>query len=75
MKRLIAEEVQDGRGNVLERREWEEAYPPLTGHQIVATLNAVLGVWPLADAANAAGVEPEHLIAEAEAWAVAQEIP
>ena len=74
MKRLIAEEVQDGCGNVLERREWEEAYPPLTGHQIVATLNAVLGVWPLEDAANVAGVESNHLIAEAQAWAAAQEL-
>ena len=29
--------------------------------------------WTLADAANAAGVEPDHLVAEAEAWAAAKE--
>jgi hypothetical protein len=54
--------------------EWVEVpYTPLQGYQVVATLNAVLGMWPLSDAANAAGVEPEHLIAEAQAWAVAKE--
>lgn len=38
---------------------------------VIATLNAVLGVWPLADAANAAGVSEQALIDEATAWALA----
>lgn len=46
---------------------------PLDATGVQATLNAVLGLWTLTDAANAAGVEAEHLIAEAQAWAVAGE--
>ena len=42
--------------------------------RVSATLNAVLGVWPLDDAANAVGLTPADLIAEAEAWAAAQEM-
>jgi hypothetical protein len=38
---------------------------------VAATLNAVLGVWPLDDAANAVGLTPADLVAEAEAWAMA----
>jgi hypothetical protein len=54
--------------------EWVDVpYGPLTGHQVVATLNAVLSVWTLADAANVAGVPADHLVAEAQAWAAAQE--
>lgn len=41
---------------------------------IFATLNAVLGVWTLEDAANAAKLTPEDLIAEAEAWAAARDL-
>ena len=37
---------------------------------VVATLNAVLGVWSLSDAANVAGVTPDDLIREAQAWSV-----
>jgi hypothetical protein len=49
--------------------EWVDVpYEPLAGHQVIATLNAVLGLWTLTDAANAAGVTEEHLIAEALAW-------
>jgi hypothetical protein len=36
------------------------------------TLNAVLGLWPLEDAANAVGLRPEDLVHEAEAWAMAR---
>ena len=71
MMRRVFWEEQDGKGNVFASGYHEEPYSPLIGHQVVATLNAVLGVWPLVDAANAAGVEPAHLIAEAEAWAAA----
>lgn len=43
---------------------------PLDTLGVIATLNAVLGVWPLQDAANAVGLTPQDLITEAEAWAV-----
>jgi hypothetical protein len=68
---LLGWEEQDGRGNVLASGSEQVPYERLDGHQVVAALNAVLGIWTLADAANVAGVEPEHLIAEAEAWAAA----
>jgi len=71
---LVNNQSWDADGN-LTHDEWTDVpYSPLTGHQITATLNAVLGVWPLSDAANAAGVSADHLIAEAQAWAAAQEI-
>jgi hypothetical protein len=70
---IIRWEEQDGKGNVIASGSYEEPYEPLTGHQLVATLNAVLGLWSLDDAANLAGVEAAHLIAEAQAWAAAQE--
>ena len=74
MMRTIYWEQQDGKGNVLDFGSYEEPYEPLASYQVVATLNAVLGLWTLADAANVAGVEPDHLVAEAQAWAAAQEI-
>lgn len=67
---LVNNQEWNAQGELI-RDEWvEEPYLPLNGHQVVATLNAVLGVWALADAAHVAGVPIEHLIAEAEAWAV-----
>jgi len=36
---------------------------------VAATLNAVLGLWSLAEAAAVAGVPAEALVAEAESWA------
>jgi hypothetical protein len=47
-----------------------EAYPPLDPAGALATLLVVEGVLPLQDAANAIGQEPEHLVAEAEAWSL-----
>jgi secreted protein with Ig-like and vWFA domain len=38
---------------------------------VFATLNAVLGIWSLEDAANAVNLAPADLIAEAQAWALA----
>jgi hypothetical protein len=46
---------------------------PLDAAGVMATLNAVLGLWPVEDAANAVGLTPDDLVAEAEAWAVASE--
>jgi hypothetical protein len=37
-----------------------------------ATLNVVLGLWPLDAAANVAGLTPDDLVHEAESWAAAQ---
>ena len=69
---LVNNQSWDSNGNLINDEWLNIPYIALEGHQVSATLNAVLGVWTLSDAANAAGVEPEHLIAEAEAWAVAQ---
>ena len=44
---------------------------PLSGIALIATLNAVLGIWSLTDAANIAQLPEEDLINEAVAWAVA----
>jgi len=54
-----------------ERRLYGPA--PLDAAGVMATLNAVLGLWSVEDAANAVGLTPEDLVAEAEAWAVASE--
>jgi len=44
--------------------------PPLDQTGVIATLNVVLGLWPITDAANAVGLTPADLVAEAEAWAM-----
>lgn len=44
---------------------------PLPTDGVIATLNAVLGIWSLQDAANASGYTQDQLIAEAQAWAAA----
>ena len=49
------------------------SYPPLDSAGALATLLVVLELVPLADASNAIGEEPDHLIAEAEAWSVASQ--
>ena len=51
----------------------DDPQQPLHGIALVATLNAVLGIWSLEDAANIAGVSQDDLIAEAQAWRVAGE--
>lgn len=45
---------------------------PLPADGVIATLNAVLGLWTLQDAANASGYTEDQLIAEAQAWAAAE---
>jgi hypothetical protein len=57
--------------NIVEEYETFEPQQPLEGSQIIATLNAVLGIWSLKDAANAVNLTQAELIAEAQAWAVA----
>ena len=44
---------------------------PLQGTPLAATLNAVLGIWSLQDAANIAQLPEQALIDEAQAWAAA----
>jgi len=54
---------------------WEtpNVHTPLDTAGVIATLNAVLGLWDIQDAANAVGLTPQDLINEARAWAAAQE--
>ena len=56
--------------NIVEVVEVPDIQVPLDAVGVVATLNAVLGVWSLSDAANVAGVTPDDLIREAQAWSV-----
>ena len=53
---------------------WEtpDTHTPLNTEGVIATLNAVLGLWSVEDAANAVGLTQEELIAEAQALASAQ---
>lgn len=46
---------------------------PLNETGVIATLNAILGIWTLEDAANVAKVTPQDLINEAQAWWTASE--
>ena len=47
---------------------------PLDPTGALATLLAVTEVLDVADAANAVGLTPDDLVAEAEAWAAAQQL-
>lgn len=58
--------------NIVEILELPDQFGPLDPSGVIATLNAVLGIWTLEDAANAAGLTPDDLIREAQAWAAAQ---
>jgi len=53
---------------------WEtpDVHTPLDTNGVMATLNAVLGLWSLQDAANAVGLTPDDLVHEAQAWAAAE---
>ena len=44
---------------------------PLNEFGVIATLNVVLGLWTLQDAANSVGLTEQDLINEAQAWFVA----
>lgn len=63
----------DPQGNTF---EWESPDPPqvpLDAAGALATLLCVIGTLTVADAANAVGLTPQDLTAEAQAWAAAQE--
>ena len=61
-------------GNVVYEAEWEVPDTPLNALGVMATLNVVLGIWSLSDAANAVGLTEQDLITEAQSWAVAMEL-
>lgn len=64
----------DAYGNIVAKIELPEfEQMPLRDTALVATLNAVLGIWSLQDAANIAQLPEQALIDEAQAWAAAQQ--
>jgi hypothetical protein len=63
--------VYDRNGNLLSESDVVRPQAPLDPLGAAMTLLAVLGVVPLDDAANAVGLTPADLVAEAQAWAVA----
>jgi len=71
---VMRNQTWDVFGNLLKEEIVEEQQNnvSLDVFGVIATLNAVLGVWSLADAANAVGLTEQDLIAEAQAWAVGQ---
>jgi hypothetical protein len=71
---IIRNQTWDVFGNLLKEEifEKQQNHVSLDVFGVMATLNAVLGVWSLADAANAVGLTQQDLIAEAQAWAVGQ---
>ena len=64
----------DADGNLIHEQFVEVTPNALDELGAVVTLLVVVGALTLSDGANAAGVNPEHLIHEAEAWAVASGI-
>jgi hypothetical protein len=60
-------------GQMLTFEQPDPPRPSLDAAGVMATLNAVLGIWPVEDAANAVGLSPDDLVAEAQAWAIASE--
>jgi hypothetical protein len=59
-------------GNIVAEIDIPDPPPsPLHSDGVAATLNAVLGLWTIEDAANVVGLTPADLVAEAEAWAAA----
>lgn len=66
---LVNYQSWDSNGELVEDRWVDVPYAPLSDHQVVAALNAALGLWSVEDAANIARVPAEHLVAEVSAWA------
>lgn len=56
--------------NIIEDIEVQSTQVPLDRLGVMATLNAVLGIWTLTDAANSVGLSEQELINEAQAWAL-----
>ena len=66
--------IQDADGNQTIVDLVDLPQQPLDSVGALATLLVVTGQLGLMDAANAIGQTPETLVAEAEAWAVAQSV-
>lgn len=60
--------------NVVAMNDADWPQEPLNQAGVLATLNAVLGIWSVEDAANAVHLSPADLVAEAEAWAAAGDL-
>lgn len=59
--------------NIVEQRTTDDPpQAPLDSSGALATLLAVTGTLTVEDAANAVGLTPADLVAEAQAWALAQ---
>jgi hypothetical protein len=65
-------EVYDVTGRLLEAYDLPDEATPLDPTGALATLLAVLEVTTVQDAANAVGLTPDDLIAEAQAWEAAR---
>lgn len=68
---LDISEIQARYQRVVSRHAYGPPLPPVGAY---AALQVVLGLVPIEHAANAVGVNPEDLIREAEAWAIASEL-
>jgi hypothetical protein len=73
---VMRNQTWDVFGNLLKEEIVEEQQNnvSLDVFGVIATLNAVLGIWTLEDAANAVGLTEQDLVAEAQAWAVGQSL-
>jgi len=68
---VMRNQTWDVFGNLLKEEivEEQQNHVSLDVFGVIATLNAVLGIWTLEDAANAVGLTEQDLVAEAQAWA------
>ena len=73
--RIVNNQSWDCDGNLVSDEWFDLPYEPLDSIGVMATLNCVLGLWSLTDAANAANCEPDHLISEAQSWAMFTDAP
>ena len=73
---VMRNQTWDVFGNLLKEEivEEQQNHVSLDVFGVIATLNAVLGIWTLEDAANAVGLSEQDLVAEAQAWAVGQSL-
>jgi nitrate reductase NapAB chaperone NapD len=75
MNNIDINETWDANGNLILQVETERTFGSLDPLGALATLLAVVEVVTVQDSANAIGLTPEQLTAEAEAWAAAQSEP
>lgn len=72
MARFVTNQKWDMNGNLVFEEVVEHQHASLGPNGVFATLNVILGVWSLSDAANAVGLLEDDLILEAQSWAAAQ---